>query len=625
VDRLDDPSRPTPTGVARPREDGLGDPALWRQFAEATTREGFGRAWLALQAEMLRGVGTAVLVLGPPDKGPYAPVAFWPDARREFKHIAEVAEKALAERRALVTRDSTGGAQRFCVASPVQVGGELHGVVALDLSARPERELSIALRQLQWGAGWIETMLLREDHARQSSTGQQLETLLDLAATALGQERFQSAATAFATAVSMKFDCDRVSLGFVRGGRVHVRAVSHTSEVRSQTNTVRAVESAMDEALDQRAVVVHPVPPNAATRVTRAHAELAQQQGAGTICSVPLRDAGRIVGVLTLERPGEKPFDQPTLELLEALAALVGPILEVQRRDDRWLWSKAWDSLEWLAGRLFGPRHLAWKLGAIAAVAAVAFLLLAQGDYRVTAHAVLEPSVRRAAAAPFNGYVGQAHVRPGDVVKTGQVLATLDDRDLRLERAKWVSQHEQLVKQYHQAMAVRNAAQVVILTAQIDQARAELALVEDRLLRTKVTAPFPGVIVSGDLSQMLGAPVEQGHVLFEVAPLEHYRLVLQIDERDVADVAIGRRGMLVLSGLPADGIPFQLEKLTPVSTAKDGKNYFRAEAKLDVPVGTLRPGMEGIGKVDVDRRLHIRIWTRQITDWIRLQLWRWLP
>jgi multidrug resistance efflux pump len=625
VDRIDDPSQPAPTGVVRQREGGLTDPALWRQFAEATTREGFGRAWLALQVEMLRGVSTAVLVLGAPDTGPFAPVAFWPDTRRDIKHLAEIAERALAERRALVTRDTTDGVPRFCVASPVQVGGRLHGVIALDLSQRPERDLSLALRQLQWGAGWIETMVLREEHARQGTTAQRLETLLDLAATALGQERFQSAATAFATAVSMRFDCDRVSLGFVRHGRVHVRAVSHTSEIKTQTNIVRAVAAAMEEAYDQRAIVVHPVPPNAATRVTRAHVELAQQQGAGTICSVPLRDAGRVIAVLTLERPAERPFDTTTLELLEALGALVGPILEVQRRDDRWLGAKVLDSTEWLLGRLLGPRHLAWKLGAAAAIAIVAFLSLAQGDYRVTANAVLEPSVRRAAAAPFNGYIGQAHVRPGDVVKAGQVLASLDDRDLRLERAKWVSQQEQLVKQYHQAMAVRNAAHVVILTAQIDQARAELALVDDRLGRTRVTAPFDGVVVAGDLTQMLGAPVEQGHVLFELAPLEHYRLVLQIDERDIADVAVGRRGVLVLSGMPADGIPFVIEKVTPVSTAKDGRNSFRTEARLEGRTQTLRPGMEGIGKVDVEQRLYLRIWTRQVTDWIRLALWRWLP
>ena len=32
-------------------------------------------------------------------------------------------------------------------------------------------------------------------------------------------------------------------------------------------------------------------------------------------------------------------------------------------------------------------------------------------------------------------------------------------------------------------------------------------------------APIPGVIVSGDLSQAIGAPVERGQVLFELAPL----------------------------------------------------------------------------------------------------------
>ena len=39
----------------------------------------------------------------------------------------------------------------------------------------------------------------------------------------------------------------------------------------------------------------------------------------------------------------------------------------------------------------------------------------------------------------------------------------------------------------------------------------------------------------------------------------------------------------------------------------------------------LRPGMEGVGKVEIDRRPLVWIWTRQVIDWIRLQLWTWLP
>jgi hypothetical protein len=35
--------------------------------------------------------------------------------------------------------------------------------------------------------------------------------------------------------------------------------------------------------------------------------------------------------------------------------------------------------------------------------------------------------------------------------------------------------------------------------------------------------------------------------------------------------------------------------------------------------------MEGVGKINVSRRLIIAIGTRQMIDWFRLRLWAWLP
>src|SRR5437899_672332 len=169
-------------------------------------------------------------------------------------------------------------------------------------------------------------------------------------------------------------------------------------------------------------------------------------------------------------------------------------------------------------------------------------------------------------------------------------MATLDDRELRLNRLKWLSQQEQLVRQYHQAMANRNWAAVVILTAQIDQAKSEVSLIDYQLAHTRLTAPFPGIVVTGDLSQSLAAPVERGQVLFELAPLDSYRVVLQMDERDIAYVRVGEHGSLVLTGMPSEFLPFVVDKITPVSTAREGHNYFRVEAKLDQHLERLRPG-----------------------------------
>jgi RND family efflux transporter MFP subunit len=331
------------------------------------------------------------------------------------------------------------------------------------------------------------------------------------------------------------------------------------------------------------------------------------------------------VGAITLERPAGKPFDDTTLELLEALTGLAAPMLDTHRREDQWFGKRV---LIWWKDKLrqlFGPRHAGLKFGVLAALLLVAFMTLAKGPFRVSAGTTLEPLIQQAAAAPFNGYVREAPVRAGDLVKAGTVLARLDDRELKLERLKWIGQEEELGKQLRQAMADRNAAQVQIVAAQLDQARAQVARVEDQLSRTTVSAPFDGVVVSGDLSQQLGAPVERGTVLFEVAPLESFRLVVKVDERDVAFVREGQRGSLLMSAFPDDTIGFTVQKVTPVSTPRDGRNFFRVEAQLDSTDPRMRPGMEGVGKVDVDERRYIWIWTRSVVDSLRLMLWQWMP
>jgi RND family efflux transporter MFP subunit len=633
MEPIDPPASPPPSDAPPLSRHPAGDPEqrLWRDFADATSPEVFYRSWLALQCRLVRGVSGAVLVLGAPDKGPYAPAAFWPEQRSVAKQLAEVAEKALADRRGLVVPHKTdaepGGAarERFAVAYPLHAGGRLHGVIALDIAPRPERDLQAAMRQLQWGSAWVEALWLREEAARGSSGRQRLQTALDLLATIVSSRHFHDAATAFVTALATELTCDRVSIGFVRRARVRVRSMSHSAGVRSQSNLVRDIASAMEEAVEQSATVVYPLSEEGRPQVVGAHAELAREHGAGASCSVPLPAHGRAVGALTLERAADRPFQRADLELCEAVAALAGPVLDTMRREDRWLLGKAGTAVGELLGALLGPRHLGTKLAAVAAVALLAFLWTARGGYRVSAPATLEPVVRRAVTAPYPGYIAEASARAGDVVRGGQVLATLDERELTLQLAKWTSQHEQIARQHQQAMAQRNAAQVVILTAQLAQARAEMALLAEQLAKSRLAAPIDGIVVAGDLSQALRAPVERGQVLFEVAPLEAFRVILKVDEREIGEVRVGQRGRLLLSGSPEAPFPFAVEKVTPVSVAEEGRNAFRVEARLDRTPAWLRPGMEGVGKIEVDERELIWIWTHDILDWIRLQLWTWLP
>jgi multidrug resistance efflux pump len=452
-----------------------------------------------------------------------------------------------------------------------------------------------------------------------------LKAVLDLTATALEPERFSASATALVTNLATRLACDRVSLGIMQRGRLEVRALSHNARFNQKTDLLQTIESAMEEAMDQQATIVLPRPPGAVTQITQAHEELARRYRAGAICSIPLWSHGQITGVMTFERGTDQPFDSEIVELCEAVSSLAGPVIELKRREDQWLLTKAMDAGRNQLVRVFGPGHVALKLALVVAGGVFAFLIIATGDFRVSGKAVLEGEVQRAAVAPFDGYLETAAVRAGDHVQQGQVMATLQDRDLRLERLKWLSQHEELTKEYRQSMAGRDAAKVQILTAQIGQADAQLKLATEKLSRTTLVAPFSGVVVTGDLSQKLGSPVKQGDVLFEIAPLDTYRIVLQVDERDISSMALDQEGYLRLSSVPDQILRFRVVNVTPVATAKEGRNYFRVEARFTETPSQLRPAMEGVGKVEVDRRRLVWIWTHEALDWVRLKLWAWLP
>jgi len=602
----------------------------WRQFASEQSPEDFCRSWLLIQCHLIGGVSDGVVILLKPGSSTFVPVAFFPEERSDRTRLASISERVLKEGRGIVepqtaSEAADAGGPRYQLAYPVRVDGKVQGVVGVDIEWRPEVRLQAAIRDLQWGSGWLEVLLRRHADPVQADR-QRLKLALGLVATLLEQARLKDSVTAFATELAAQLGCDRVSIGVLEGKHIKLRVVSHSAQFESRANLVRAIESAMEEAVDQVEPVVFPPARENLPVVARAHEALLHESEAGSAATFPLLHDGKVIGALTLERAKGFRFDIPTLEVCEAVAAVAGPIVELKRGNEISLPLHAGRSAKGLWEKLVGPGHAALKLGAAGLVAVAAFLAFATGPYRVSANATIEGAVQRAITAPINGYVKEASLRAGDTVTEGQIIGRFDDRDLRLERVRLASQREQYIRQYRQAMANHERAQAEIVSSQIAQSEAQLSLIDEQLARTRMVAPFDGVIVSGDLSQSLGSPVERGQVLFEIAPLANYRVSLQVDERDIAQVALGQRGELTVSSIPGERFPFEVSKITPVNTAKEGRNSFRVEAAFrDTPGPRLRPGMEGVGKIHIDERKLVWIWTHSLIDWIRLWMWSWMP
>jgi len=619
-----DPRLP-PSGNAA----GADQESTWNTLGASRDTESWCKAWLEvlarrIGASMVRGV----VVLGAPDAGPFAPVAVWPAGTLGSPVLVSGVEKAIQRRETIVeagkraATDEDPQRKLDLVAYPLIVDEQVHGAVAIEVGHQPAAELEGVVEQLRWSMMALEALIRR----KRFTSSDRMATVLELIATSLHYDRFQAAATAVATELAGQLKCERVSIGFLKGRHARVRALSNSASFGKKANVIRAIEAAMDEAIDQQATVLYPPTGSGPLQVTRSHEALLRDFGSGTAFSIPLAEGSNILGAITFERPADEPFDERTIQLCEQAASLIGPVLDVKRKDDRWLFQKAWDSFKNFLKKLTGPRHSILKVVTGTLLFLVVFFTFAKGDYRVTADARLEGEMQRAMAAPLAGYVAEAYVRAGDIVREGEPLFSLDDRDLVLERLKWMSQKSQYSREYQEAVAGRGRAQANVLAAQIEQAEAQIALIEDQLSRVRVVAPFDAIVVGGDLSQSLGVPVERGDVLFELAPLDDYRVILQVDERDVGQLEPGQTGRLALTGLPGETLPIEVERVTPVATTEEGRNFFRVEAAIVDESGTqLRPGMEGAGKVDIERRRLIWIWTHKIGYWLRMFFWSWWP
>ena len=601
--------------------------AAWASFVSPGDGAEFCAGWLALLAARVERARAALLLIAETEGAPFSVAAAWPDAQRDLQYLGPVAQRALTERAGVVVApdgnapDAEGPA---FVGYPIEVAGRLVGAVVFDVGAGAHGGLQPVLRQIHWASAWLQDYFGRQRLAELEAELARVTLLDELMATALQHRKLQTSALAVANELATHLRCERVSVGLEEHAQIELIAMSHAATFDRRSNLVRAIGEAMDEVLDLGVAVVLPSPADDELGAI-THLETARALQVQALMSVPLVHDSQTIGAITFERSNGPPFDAADQRIARALGMMLAPVWALQRAQERPWWRHARDALRGLLLGIFGPQQpglkLAGVLGGVLLLAIATFHI----NHRVAARTVIEGSTQLAMVAPFDGFIAEGLVRAGDTVRAGQAMARLDERDLRLERTRWRAEREQLQRKYQVAMAQADLSAMGVIGAQISQSEAQLALAQEKLTRATLIAPFNGIVVSGDLSQKLGIPVEQGKLLFEVAPLKGYRVVLQVDDRDIARVKLTQPGELVLSSQPDRALPFTVSAITPVATQVDGRNVFRVEALVDGQTARLRPGMEGIGKIIVGRQSLLWIWTHRFFDWLRLAFWNWTP
>jgi len=492
------------------------------------------------------------------------------------------------------------------------------------MDSRSKNNMQPLAKQLQHNPAHGTPVLAQQKTPTVSRAVLSAEQLLQLQAELLGRKRFAEAATALAQQLASSLKCDRASIGWREKHGMQVMAASYVAGIHTRQETARLVAAVMEEAAEQGVKLVHPEPGQGKPHIMLAHEELARRQGYA-ICTVPLVHVGRIVGALTMERR-DREFSAAEASHIERVATMLAPALALKHESGLPLWRRLAEQIRTGIDQVIKtdkPARKPLAIGIISLFALLCGVLLFPFKYHVSAPAKLEGVVQRVLTAPADGYLHQVYVRPGDQVTAGQILAELADQDMQVElrglEAELAQQQNALVS----AQARSDRTEFSISQGRAEAARARLELLQQQIERSHLRAPFDGVVIKGDLSQSIGAPVERGAELITLAPSTGYRVMIEAEESEVADLKAGQTGRLVLAALPSQVMAVRVERITPLASSENGQHFFAVYATLAGSQPALRPGMQGFAKIEVDRRPLLVNWTHRALNWIRIKLWSW--
>lgn len=259
------------------------------------------------------------------------------------------------------------------------------------------------------------------------------------------------------------------------------------------------------------------------------------------------------------------------------------------------------------------------KRGLAAIVIAAILIGLIPTRYPVRAEVTIQPSVRRWIVSPFDGPLKKSYVLPGQAVKVGELLFTIDCEDTLSKLASLRAEYEGSVSERSAHLASGRLSEAAIAGWNAKRIASEMELLTKHLERSEIRSPIAGVILGEDLQRLEGSPLKLGQTLIEVARIDQMHAAIEIPPDQIhrirtgSDVAIS---VVAAGSLPTLTVSYIHPRAEP---NEKGRYAFQGRAEVPGNQPQVKPGMRGQATVYGEYRpfawcLFQRLW-QGLRDW----------
>src|SRR6185369_5482524 len=237
--------------------------------------------------------------------------------------------------------------------------------------------------------------------------------------------------------------------------------------------------------------------------------------------------------------------------------------------------------------------------------------------FAVNAAGDIGPADQVSVRPEVNGRISELPVDIGDKVRKDSLLCRLDDRDLQIERASRLQEIDgarlQLQKasrsfgRSKQLFADRlisaeayedTKTEYDLATNALERAQSALSLVDDRISKTKILAPFDCTILTRPVSlgQTLSgsAGFNSGTEIMSVANLKEMIINSHINQADVTRLTTGQTVDIQVESVPGLKMKGVLDRIAPQAVIKNGIKGFAARVVISDIDPRIRPGMTAL-------------------------------